>query len=780
MCTVRAACDYAEMSLALTDPTRPTLDPFTTRGSSHASATLRHRKRLTACTYARAMLHSFVEAYRARGWATIRVAPLAKNPVGAWQDRTDEPNAFVDGDNVGVRLGDPSGGLVDVDLDCPEAVALAGRFLPATAAFGRGGETRHYLYVCPGARTAKPQHVHVELRSTGLQTVLPGSRYAAGPVEWYTWGDGPRTLEVDELMAAFGRLCAAVLVARAWPRLAGQRHDAVLALAGALWHSGWTCDDARDLLLPAMGLDGSDEPHRAAAIADTWANGAAGREGVWGWPTVRRLLGDAETAALERAVAWVLVARPAAREAAGDERPEVDLSADQLDVLDAVGQALVGRPGAHGLYRQGTALATLDGGATAHRVAVELARACRFVRQTQKARVPAHVPLDLAGKVAADPPALPELVGRRATPVLRPDGSVWSDRGYDVVTGVWCEGWTDPRVVAMGRDEAAAACGRLLAFIWADQFVEHVDAMSWLAHLLTVAARPALVSAPVPAWVYSAAMSGSGKSALAKTAGVLGGRCGKHTSPQLKDEDELARRLDGHALDPAVVLDNLREPLRSEVLEGAVTEMILPVRRLYAGPARVPWRCVLAVTSNGAAIGHDWVRRSMPVRLNSARLPTERNVADEAALRPDLTADAVGIVAGWLRSGGVYDGVCLAGFPEWSAMVAGAIRWATTSAGSEGVDVVSATREASADMVSADDDGGILLDRIEAWLVSQGRAGGEFFAKEIYDAPSLMDLRQDFSSLKSFAMRLGRCGDGSRVLVRRKSNSQARWKIQSR
>ena len=40
--------------------------------------------------------------------------------------------------NIGVLLGDPSGHTVDVDLDCPEALALAGWFLPPTGCkFGR-------------------------------------------------------------------------------------------------------------------------------------------------------------------------------------------------------------------------------------------------------------------------------------------------------------------------------------------------------------------------------------------------------------------------------------------------------------------------------------------------------------------------------------------------------------------------------------------------------------------------------------------------------------------
>src|SRR5688500_9727972 len=52
--------------------------------------------------------------------------------------------------NIGVLLGSPSGNLVDVDLDAPEARALADLFLPPTwSVFGRASKPRsHREYIC--------------------------------------------------------------------------------------------------------------------------------------------------------------------------------------------------------------------------------------------------------------------------------------------------------------------------------------------------------------------------------------------------------------------------------------------------------------------------------------------------------------------------------------------------------------------------------------------------------------------------------------------------------
>src|SRR5688572_13969708 len=100
-------------------------------------------------------------AYLARGWQPLPVPFRSKIPGrDDWQkERRTVDN--LNGDfgtrlvNVGIMTGDPSGGLIDVDLDVDEAVALAPLFLPQTGAiFGRQGKpASHWLYVAddPGA-----------------------------------------------------------------------------------------------------------------------------------------------------------------------------------------------------------------------------------------------------------------------------------------------------------------------------------------------------------------------------------------------------------------------------------------------------------------------------------------------------------------------------------------------------------------------------------------------------------------------------------------------------
>ena len=82
-----------------------------------------------------------------KGWTDLRLS------------ESDLPAHFNGTGNIGVLLGEPSGWLVDVDLDCEEAVALAPRFLPPTGAMsGRPGKpASHWWYVCEGMKTRKHQ-----------------------------------------------------------------------------------------------------------------------------------------------------------------------------------------------------------------------------------------------------------------------------------------------------------------------------------------------------------------------------------------------------------------------------------------------------------------------------------------------------------------------------------------------------------------------------------------------------------------------------------------------
>jgi hypothetical protein len=175
------------------------------------------------------MIRHFIERvttaldYTRRGWCCVPV--FGKKPFGeAWDklriSADDVQMYFGKRCNIGVLLGEPSGWLVDVDLDHGLAVQLASEFLPATKSiFGRKSKQRsHWLYnITAPAVTKKEQAVIdkkramlVEFRSTGCQTVFPVSIHTSGErIEWADDGE-PASIAPDVLLAAVAALASEV------------------------------------------------------------------------------------------------------------------------------------------------------------------------------------------------------------------------------------------------------------------------------------------------------------------------------------------------------------------------------------------------------------------------------------------------------------------------------------------------------------------------------------------------------------------------------------------
>jgi AAA domain/Bifunctional DNA primase/polymerase, N-terminal len=202
--------------------------------------------------------------YIRRGWNPVPIEYRSKKPIGeAWQNRIiDETNAtrFFNGErmNIGVQLGANSHGLCDVDLDCPEAIAVAPYVLPKTrAVFGHASRRySHFLYHSDLALTEEvgdikfkdptkkanddqnEKSVLVELRigggERGAQTVFPPSTHkeTGEPIAWEENGE-PADVDGADLRRRVGAVAAYSLLARHWPRT-GSRHDAALVVGGFL------------------------------------------------------------------------------------------------------------------------------------------------------------------------------------------------------------------------------------------------------------------------------------------------------------------------------------------------------------------------------------------------------------------------------------------------------------------------------------------------------------------------------------------------------------------
>jgi hypothetical protein len=256
-----------------------------------------------------------------RGWQDIRL------------DAAELRQRFPSGvsKNVGVLLGGPSGGLIDVDLDCKEARRAGPLFLPATgwvtsrkgARFGH----RFYRVVDPPAKASEgyldlDKTKLAELRSTGGQTVIPPSfhKETGCPIYWEGCDEvvppesALPTVDLADLRGRFADTGAAALIARHWPAKGG-RDEAAMALAGGLLRAGWEQERIELFVYATAHAAGDEEATKRREKVKATAENLAGGGQTTGWPTLAELLRGDGAEVVKRAREWLGISTVAAAKA---------------------------------------------------------------------------------------------------------------------------------------------------------------------------------------------------------------------------------------------------------------------------------------------------------------------------------------------------------------------------------------------------------------------------------------------------------------------------------
>jgi hypothetical protein len=266
----------------------------------------------------------------------------------AWQQERLTPQALEheftgDVTGCGVILGEPSENLSDLDLDCPEALAVAEAMLPAlgctsTCIFGRPSSPRsHYIH-----RTDRPLETRrykdvdpkrttvLERRGTGAQTVFPHALHESGECVRFDKRGEPTRVTAAVLERAADLIAATTLLARHWPQGPGSRHDLALAVAGYLLRGGLPDAEVRVMLETAARVAGDEEARdRIIAVFSTVRALASGRRATGG-PTLVALLGNPvverldDWLGLRSAGALVDIHRSAGTETPADEADQED------------------------------------------------------------------------------------------------------------------------------------------------------------------------------------------------------------------------------------------------------------------------------------------------------------------------------------------------------------------------------------------------------------------------------------------------------------------------
>ena len=263
---------------------------------------------------------TFAKYMAAKGYHPVPLNPGSAVPAVKWKDYEFDPdNAekdFGGGRGIALKLGPDL--LVDVDLDCPEAIALAPYFLQKTGfVFGRKSAlASHYVYRVHKELSKKSFQVNllgesemlVEFRAgNNLVTTPPTIHHKTGEARVFDFKatGTPTPIDGGKLLDTTKKLATAALLAKVWPKTTGSRQQIALALAGGMIAADIDKEWAKYFIVAiATTADDEEAQKRGDVVADTalkYENG----DHIAGWPTLVELLGDVGETVVSKCKDWL-------------------------------------------------------------------------------------------------------------------------------------------------------------------------------------------------------------------------------------------------------------------------------------------------------------------------------------------------------------------------------------------------------------------------------------------------------------------------------------------
>lgn len=292
--------------------------------------------------------------------------------------------------------------------------------------------------------------------------------------------------------------------------------------------------------------------------------------------------------------------------------------------------------------------------------------------------------------IACDGGLVPDISGLVGWPLVTGGGEILATNGLHDRTGLVVHGCPENAALKpYSKAEAVAALAWLrLHYLYGFEFAGALDADAAIAGLFTAVQRPMLDMAPALA-ILAAAQS-SGKTTLARRQHiVLTGRDAPLSNLPLGNDEELEKRLLALLLTaPAMItFDNVPDGMTLSMgpINAMLTAPILEGRILGATKTvRASTATAVVITGNNLRLGADETSRTLITRLAPASIRPEARtfahadvVAHANGIRWEALAHVVGVVAGYLQSGGTVP--TRTRFARWDVAVRQSLLWAGAS-----------------------------------------------------------------------------------------------------
>lgn len=262
---------------------------------------------------------------------------------------------------------------------------------------------------------------------------------------------------------------------------------------------------------------------------------------------------------------------------------------------------------------------------------------------------PRHVspPLDIVHDVLAQvEPPFPPLESIVGVPVLRPDGTVLTEPGYDATTRLLYRPDAELRVPDVPEEptteDVRAALAKIEEAVGEFPYDAQADWANALGLLLTPVVRQA-VRGHVPMALLDAPDKGTGKTLLGEVVCTVTTGSASGLMSEVGSEEEWRKQITSVLAEgrTVVTVDNLTLPLKSAQLAKALTSEVWSDRVLGRSEIlNLRQRATWVATGNNIRIGDDMLRRVYRVRLD-ARVGKPWTRKAEEFTHPDLL--------GWVR-----------------------------------------------------------------------------------------------------------------------------------
>ena len=694
-----------------------------------------------------------VQDYIGRGVYSVPVAPGQKGPKDkGWPDnhigldRVDEE--FKPHSNILRRNGKPSGGQVDVDCDCCEAVIAAPHYLPETAwVHGHAGNpSSHYTFICEGIKsedfndpTVRPveqkarrrkrlemidsdddefteeqwsevrkqdKATLLELRSTGLGTIMPGSVHPSGnEVVFYRDGQpvgadlpekNPTRVDPEVLRQAVYYIAAATLLAKHWAD--GIHNDLSLRVSGMLMHGGMALSDAEKFLAAVCDAAGDEQVDKRLGTLRATAEKYAAGEKVTGFPSVAELLDER---AVKKISEWLGLNKV---KTSKDGKPLLVVGGDfDQEITECVAFLLAGNEPEANLFCFGDKLAMIESEPsprvrvlTVNNLRERVARHMQVVTASVKKNPQGEEevtyknvtpPLPLLQSLAETAllSEFPQLTRLSSVPVVGPNGDLQARYGYHGSTKTFVYSRGIETLLGEGAVDKAAV---QRAIAWYREWPLSgfmFDTPASLTHticgILTPYVRD-LIAGETPLFLVQAPTRGSGKSKLARLCIGINATTFQDTLLPRQEVEIQKQILSLLRTGPTHILfDNVRGTVNSGSLDKVLTSDIYTDRVLGRSETETyPNKAMWWMTGNNALLGGDLPSRTVLIGLDTGmERPEQRTAFKTGDLNKWLAVNrllcvqhALTLIRYWLQEGmPLYAGPNYHRAMDWAQVLGG-------------------------------------------------------------------------------------------------------------